>query len=67
MAATSRDRGAHDDNYIDTRQDSDRRRWSEKFGVSPDQLKSAVDAVGSRAEDVERFLKERAQSAKKSA
>jgi hypothetical protein len=67
MAATSRDRGAHNDNYIDARQDSDRRRWSAKFGVSPDQLRSAVDAVGSRAEDVERFLKERAQSAKKSA
>lgn len=33
------------------------RDWSVKFGVTPDQLKEAVKAVGVMAADVEKHLK----------
>ncbi|HEV7622278.1 MAG TPA: DUF3606 domain-containing protein [Flavisolibacter sp.] len=33
--------------------------WSEKFGVSPEELKAAVKQVGSNATDVEEFLKKK--------
>ena len=35
------------------------RDWSQKFGVTPDQLKAAVKAVGPMADAVERYLKAR--------
>lgn len=31
--------------------------WSKKFGVTPDELKKAVKAVGTSAKDVEEYLK----------
>jgi hypothetical protein len=31
--------------------------WSNKFGVSHDELKTAVKAVGTEAKDVEEYLK----------
>jgi Protein of unknown function (DUF3606) len=33
--------------------------WSKKFGVTPDQLKAAVQKVGVMASDVEREFKRR--------
>jgi len=33
------------------------RDWSDKFGVSKEKLKQAVDAVGTYADDVESYLK----------
>ena len=42
---------------IDVSQAYELRDWSKKFGVSPDELKAAVRAVGDRADDVEKFLK----------
>ena len=61
MGKTSDQLGARDDNIIDRDQKSDHRRWSEKLGVSVEELVAAIDAVGSNSEDVERYLRERAQ------
>jgi hypothetical protein len=33
--------------------------WSKKFGVSKEELKQAVQKVGSNAKDVEEFLKKK--------
>ncbi|HEY0243956.1 MAG TPA: DUF3606 domain-containing protein [Mucilaginibacter sp.] len=30
--------------------------WANKFGVKPDQLRSAVEAVGTASADVEKYL-----------
>jgi hypothetical protein len=49
--------GVSDRRRINVNQDYELRDWSEKFGVSPDELKRAVEAVGTSAEDVEKFLK----------
>jgi hypothetical protein len=46
-----------DRSRIDVSQDYELRDWSKKFGVSREQLKAAVQAVGDRAEAVETFLK----------
>jgi hypothetical protein len=37
-------------------QDHELRYWSQKFGVSPAQLKRVVDRVGPMADDVERAI-----------
>ena len=42
---------------INVHEDCELRDWSKKFGVSPDELKAAVAAAGTRAADVERHLK----------
>lgn len=51
--------GNPDRQRINMGEDYERRDWAEKFGVSEDQLRSAVDKVGPRAADVERELKGR--------
>lgn len=33
--------------------------WSQKFGVSRDELKNAVQAVGTMAKDVEEYLQKK--------
>ena len=38
-------------------EDYELRDWAKKFGVTPQQLKEAVQAVGNRAVDVEKHLK----------
>ena len=45
-------RGGQDRTRIDVSQDYELRDWAEKFGVSKEQLKAAVQAVGDRAADV---------------
>lgn len=47
---------------INTSQDYEVRDWAKKYGVSPDELKAAVKAVGSNAKDVEAHLKGRPSS-----
>jgi hypothetical protein len=42
---------------INVNQDYELRDWSKKFGVTPDQLKEAVAAVGDQADKVESYLK----------
>jgi hypothetical protein len=41
---------------IDVDQDHEVRDWSKKFGVTPEQLRAAVAAVGTHADDVQQYL-----------
>ena len=47
---------ALDRKRIDVSEDYECRYWSEKFGVSADELKRTVERVGPRADDVARAL-----------
>lgn len=49
--------GSPDRDRINVNEDYELRDWSKKFGVSPDELKKAVNAVGTIAKDVEAHLK----------
>ena len=49
--------GGQDRSRINTSEDYELRDWSKKFGVSVDELKAAVKAVGSDAKAVEAHLK----------
>jgi len=48
--------GNPDRQRINIHEDYQRRDWANKFGVSRDQLESAVIAVGTSAKDVEQYL-----------
>lgn len=61
MADDKNVRGGQDRQRINTNQDYEVRDWAKKFGVSEDELKSAVAQVGNQAEAVERHLKGRAR------
>jgi uncharacterized protein DUF3606 len=50
-------RGGQDRKRIDVSQDWEVRDWAQRFGVSQEDVKSAVKAVGDKAADVERYLK----------
>lgn len=50
-------RGGSDRKRIDVNTDYELRDWSEKFNVSREELKKAVEAVGTYADDVEDYLK----------
>ena len=49
--------GGQDRTRISLSEDYEVRDWSKKFGVTPDELKAAVKAVGSDAKAVEAHLK----------
>ena len=49
--------GGQDRSRISLSEDFEVRDWSEKFGVTPDELRAAVKAVGNQAEAVEAYLK----------
>ena len=49
--------GKQDRSRINVHQAHELRDWCHKFGVSPQQLEAAVNAVGDRAVDVEQHLK----------
>lgn len=49
--------GGQDRTRINVNEDYELRHWSAKFGVTPDELKKAVNAVGTSAEAVEAHLK----------
>ena len=57
MSDDLKNRGGQDRKRIDANQDYELRDWSKKFGVSPERLKEAIQAVGDRADKVEKFLK----------
>ena len=57
MSDDLRKRGGQDRTRIDVNQDYELRDWANRFGVTPQQLKDAVQAVGDRAADVEKHLK----------
>jgi hypothetical protein len=46
-----------DDARIDADDDQQAQRWAERFGVSAEELKDAVRAVGNDAHEVEDYLK----------
>jgi len=50
-------RGGSDRKRIDISEDYEVRDWSEKFNVSKEKLKEAVEAVGTYADEVEKYLK----------
>ena len=49
--------GGQDRTRISLSEDYEVRDWSAKFGVTPDELKAAVKAVGNDAKAVEAHLK----------
>jgi hypothetical protein len=49
--------GGQDRTRISLKEDYEVRDWSKKFGVTPEQLKAAVAAVGDKAAAVEAHLK----------
>jgi hypothetical protein len=57
MADEPSKRGPRDRSRISTSEDYEVRYWSQKFGVSSEQLKAAVRKVGNSAKAVERELK----------
>ena len=56
MADDLTKRGSPDRDRIDVNEEWELRDWSQKFGVSPDELKRAVQQVGDRAEAVRQHL-----------
>ena len=56
-------RGGQDRTRIDISEDYELRDWSEKFGVSKERLREAVQAVGDKAADVQNYLKGQKQRA----
>jgi hypothetical protein len=50
-------KGMQDRTRINTGEDYEVRYWSEKFGVSQDRLKAAVQKVGNSVSAVEKELK----------
>jgi len=59
MADNPNIRGQEDRQRIDVHQEHELRYWSEKFGVTPDDLKEAIEAVGPMVEDVEQRVRGR--------
>jgi hypothetical protein len=57
MADDKTARGPQDASRIALGEDYEVTYWTGKFGVSRDELKKAVDAVGSSASAVEKHLK----------
>jgi predicted transcriptional regulator len=57
MADNTNNRGGQDRQRIDVNQDYELRDWAEKFSVSQEELREAVKAVGTRASDVEEYLR----------
>lgn len=51
--------GGQDRTRINVNEDYELRDWSKKFGVTPEQLKAAVQAVGTSVSAVEQHLKGR--------
>jgi hypothetical protein len=52
-------RGGADRQRINVEQDYELRHWSQKFGVTADELRRAVKEVGPMAEAVEKHLRGR--------
>lgn len=59
MADKPKETVRQDDARIDIEQDHDLSYWSEKFGVSRDELRSAVAEVGPQVRNVREHLQHR--------
>ena len=56
MADDLKQTGRQDDERINPDQDHELKYWSEKFGVSRDELRKAVEAAGPMVKDVRQHL-----------
>lgn len=56
MADDPKQTGRQDDARINVEQDHELRYWSEKLGVSRDELRRAVQTAGPMVKDVQRHL-----------
>jgi hypothetical protein len=56
MADNLKETGKPDDMRINVEQDHELSYWSNKFGVSRDELRKAVESAGPMVEDVQRQL-----------
>jgi hypothetical protein len=56
MADNRKPKGPRDPGRIDLSQDYEVRYWTQKFGVSEDELRAATNRVGRSAKTVEREL-----------
>jgi hypothetical protein len=56
MADDLKKTGRQDDERINVEQDHEVNYWSEKLGVSREQLRKAVQAAGPMVKDVQRHL-----------
>jgi hypothetical protein len=63
----TKNRGSQDRRRINLNQDYELRDWANKFGVSKEELKAAVEAVGNQADNVEEHLKGERKPAKRAA
>jgi len=54
-----KNRGPRDRSRVNTEQEYEVRYWSEEFGVTAEELKRAVQAVGSSTERVREHLQHR--------
>ncbi|MEJ2816374.1 DUF3606 domain-containing protein [Caulobacter sp. CCG-8] len=57
MADNLQDRGTQDRARVNVNEPHEVRYWTEKFGVSEEDLVQAVTVVGVSAAEVERYLK----------
>lgn len=57
MADDLSNRGPRDRSRVNTSEEWELRYWTKEFGVTEDELKAAVQAVGAGAEDVRKKLK----------
>lgn len=56
MADNVNERGTRDRSRIDVSQEHECRYWSERFGVTPEELKDAVAQIGPRVEDIREWF-----------
>ena len=56
MSDDKTNKGAADRSRIDINEDYELRDWSKRLGVSPEELKKAVQQVGTSAEAVRKHL-----------
>jgi len=49
-------KGSPGGTWIDVNNDSELRDWADRFGVTPDDVRDAVKAVGEVADDVQEYL-----------
>ncbi|SEJ33126.1 DUF3606 domain-containing protein [Frateuria terrea] len=57
MSDDLNNRGPADRSRVNLNEDYEARYWANKWGVSQDELRAAVERVGVMADDVERALK----------
>ncbi len=57
MADDKSNTGGGDRSRISLSEDYEVRDWARKFGITPEELKAAVTAVGNQSKDVEAYLK----------